>query len=87
MAMIYSVYVLRSQNHPRFYIGMTTNFERRLRQHNSGHTKSTRAYKPWVLVIIEEYDDAVTAREREKYLKSGVGREYIITQWTRSITE
>jgi putative endonuclease len=66
---------------------MTTNFDRRFRQHNSGHTKSTRAYKPWVLVLIEDYDDSYTAREREKYLKSGVGKEYIKMKWTRSITE
>jgi putative endonuclease len=81
------VYVLRSQVQPRFYIGMTTDFNKRLKQHNSGHTKSTRAYKPWTKVFIEEFDDSVSARNREKYLKSGIGREYIKNIWTRSITE
>ena len=51
---------------------MTTDFEKRLKQHNAGHTKSTKAYRPWKKVLIETFDDSLTARNREKYLKSGV---------------
>jgi putative endonuclease len=34
---------------------------------------------PWIIVIIEEFETRLKAREREKYLKTGVGREFIKT--------
>ena len=66
---------------------MTIDFEKRIKQHNAGYTKSTKAYRPWKKVLIEEFNDSYSARLREKYLKSGIGREYIKYIWTRSITE
>ena len=78
------VYVIRSQVDGRFYVGMTENLERRLNQHNSGKTKSTKGYRPWILVHSESYPDRITARKREKYLKSGTGKEYIKLLWSHS---
>jgi len=46
------VYVLKSENHWRFYVGMTENVDRRVKEHNSGHTKSTKGYIPWKLFFI-----------------------------------
>ncbi|MEQ8323331.1 MAG: GIY-YIG nuclease family protein [Vicingaceae bacterium] len=57
---------------------------RRLQEHNSGKTKSTKAFVPWKLFLIEEYETTEEARKREKYLKSGIGREYIKEIWSRS---
>jgi putative endonuclease len=46
------VYVLVSEVKTlRFYVGMTENLERRLIEHNSGKTQSTKPYAPWVLFI------------------------------------
>ena len=42
---MYFVYVLKSENNWRFYVGMTENIERRLTEHNSGKTKSTKGYR------------------------------------------
>ncbi len=78
------VYVLRSKDYDRFYIGMTSNLEKRLKEHNSGKTKSTKYYKPWNLFFYETFDNRSEARKREKWLKSGVGREYIKEKWSRS---
>jgi putative endonuclease len=78
------VYVLKSVENWRFYVGMTENVQRRLQEHNSGKTKSTKGYKPWVLVFTEEFDSRELAREREKYLKSGIGKEKIKEYWSRS---
>lgn len=44
--MEYYVYVLRSIEFKRNYVGFTTNIENRLKQHNTGKTRSTKAYKP-----------------------------------------
>jgi putative endonuclease len=74
--MIY-IYVIRSQKDGRFYVGMTENVEKRLKEHNQGKTKSTKGYCPWKLFFFEEYMTRVDARKREIYLKSGYGKQWI----------
>ena len=71
------VYVIRSEKDHRFYVGMTSDVSRRLKEHNSGKARSTKAYRPWVLFFFEEYPERLSARKREKYLKSGYGRKWI----------
>ena len=56
---------------------MTSNLEKRIRQHNAGYSKSTKPYKPWVLIYSEETADSKSGRKSEKYFKSGIGRELI----------
>ena len=51
--------------------------KKRLREHNAGRTFSTKPYCPWKLVYTKAFDDRSLAREYEKFLKSGVGREYL----------
>ena len=80
---MYVVYVLQSEIYKRMYVGMTNDLERRIKEHNNGKTKSTRYYKPWKVLFIESFSTRLEAREREKYLKSGIGREYI-KNWPRS---
>ncbi|MCA6377011.1 MAG: GIY-YIG nuclease family protein [Cytophagales bacterium] len=74
---MYYVYVLRSVDFGRFYVGLSDNVERRLNEHNKGKTSSTRFYAPWELVFVENFETRVQAREREKYLKGGSGKEFI----------
>ena len=81
---MWCVYVLRSQVAPRFYTGMSSNVENRLKEHNRGKTKSTKGYRPWELVFKEDYQSREEARKRELYLKTGIGREYIKKIWSRS---
>src|SRR5690606_11137501 len=57
--------------------GMTADLEKRLKEHASGYTKSTKAYIPWELIFIKEALDRLEARRLEKYDKSGVGKEYV----------
>jgi len=56
---------------------MTENPERRLIEHNQGRTKSTKGYKPWVLIYKEETETRKEARKLEKYYKSGYGKEIL----------
>ena len=76
---MFFVYVLYSEKYQRFYTGMTVDVLKRLKQHNLRQNKSTKAYIPWKLIYTKEFETRVEAREKEKYLKSGVGREFIIT--------
>ena len=75
--MLWYVYVLYSPSSRRFYTGMTQDFERRIQEHNNGKTKSTKGFRPWKLVYSEVAEDRVSARNRESFLKSGIGREWI----------
>jgi len=78
------VYVIYSKSHNRFYKGIAKNVERRLKEHNSGKTKSTKPFGPWELFFTEKFDTLQSARKREKFLKSGDGRKYIRLKWSRS---
>lgn len=83
---MFFVYVLRSEYYNRFYVGMTSNIERRLGEHNKGKTKSTKGYLPWKLFFFEEYPTRASARKREIYLKTGEGRAWIKRKWLLSST-
>jgi putative endonuclease len=41
---------------------MSKNIERRLKEHNSGNVKSTKAFIPWELVFQEEHETRIKAR-------------------------
>ncbi len=79
------VYILQSEKDGRFYVGMTADVERRVKEHNRGKSKSTKGYRPWKLMKVEEFDKRSDAREREKYLKGGSGKE-LIKNWFHSST-
>ena len=71
------VYVLKSEDNDIFYVGMTEDIERRLKEHNKGKSKFTKAYMPWVLLYSEEFSDYTTARVREKYFKTNAGKNWL----------
>ena len=48
------LYILQSQETNKYYIGSTTDLERRLVDHKRGNTRTTRIHKPWFLVYKEE---------------------------------
>jgi putative endonuclease len=73
------VYILRSEKNGRYYIGSTDDLDRRLEQHNSGHTPSTRPYRPWSIVYFEPMPDRPSARSREREIKSWKSRVMIET--------
>ncbi len=55
---------------------MTIDLDARVKRHNEGREKTTRAYMPFELIFSEIIDgDRVEARKREKYWKSGIGKE------------
>ena len=74
---MFFVYIIKSEVDGRFYKGFTGDLERRIKEHNSAKTKSTKAYIPWILVYKEEFQTRKEARDKEKYFKSGIGRDYI----------
>ena len=71
---MYYVYLLLSQKDKRTYLGSTDNLARRLNEHNTGKSISTKARVPFKLIYQEEHGSLKEARTREKYLKSRSGR-------------
>lgn len=61
---MYEVYALKSEKDGRIY-----------KEHNSGFVFSTKGYRPWKLIYRELVGARIEARKREKYWKSGIGKE------------
>jgi putative endonuclease len=74
---VYVIYAIKSSFDNRIYVGFTTNFEKRIKEHNQGKTKSTKGFRPWVLIYKEFAETRIEARAREKYLKSGCEKEFL----------
>jgi putative endonuclease len=74
---MYWVYVLESEKTGGLYIGSSAEPDERLKSHNAGRVRSTKGNRPWKRVLIEEHPDRLTAEKRERYLKSGYGRQWL----------
>ena len=74
---MFYAYVLKSINHDFLYKGHCENLEKRLIQHNSGMTTSTRPYLPFTIIYYESFETMEEAIAREKYFKTAAGRRYL----------
>lgn len=79
---MYSVYVLINLRTNRTYVGQTSDLNRRLKQHNNNSDSNPQRYTKkipgsWKLVHKEEYSSRAKAMRREKFLKSGQGRQWL----------
>jgi len=75
--MAYYVYVIKSLKDNNLYIGISKNPSKRLKQHNLGMTNSTKHRRPFKLIYQEKCVDRLEARKKEKFYKSGYGREIL----------
>jgi putative endonuclease len=71
------VYAIKSAEKKYIYVGLTNNPDRKIAEHNRKKEKTTRLYVPFKAILIEKYNTRLEARKREKYLKSGIGKEYL----------
>ena len=69
---MYYVYAINSKVRNYLYVGITNNINKRISQ-----SKTTKPYRPFKLIYQEGFSTRIEARKREKYLKSGCGREYL----------
>ena len=72
------VYLLQSEANGRFYIGSTTNIERRLEEHNDGKSHYTKLTRPFKLVFKQEYKTYKQARIIEYKLKKLKRRDILV---------
>lgn len=83
----YYVYILFSLKDGKLYIGYTTNLRKRVDYHNKGLNVSTKNRRPLKLIYSEAYISKIDARTREKFLKSGRGREVIKKQLKNTLDQ
>ncbi len=81
---MYYTYILHSKKTHRFYIGHTQDLIKRLSQHNSGYSKSTKHGIPWDLLYFEEFAERSSAMKREKEIKRKKSHKFIQTLANRS---
>lgn len=48
-----------------------------MEEHNIGKNRSTKAYAPFEVIYRKIFDTRLEAREHEKMLKSGYGKEFL----------
>lgn len=74
---MYYVYFLKSLKNDDIYIGSCEDVSIRIRRHNQGRVKSTKGYRPWRLLGIEEYQTRAESVKKEKFYKTQIQRQII----------
>ena len=71
------VYILYSEKLNKFYVGVSSDIDRRLAEHNSGKSKFTSRGTPWKLMYSEVFPTLNEAKKRELEIKKRKSRIYI----------
>src|SRR5690606_4336718 len=71
------VYIIRSEKSGALYTGCTSDLRNRLTEHNSGESTYTKSRGPYELIYYEACLNKNDAFAREKYLKTGMGKQYL----------
>ena len=66
------VYILKLVNGD-YYIGKSSNLERRIKEHKEGLSPTTKRFLPVKLVCYISFDSPDKAKKFETYLKTGSG--------------
>ena len=68
--MKFLVYILQSKVDGSYYIGYTSNLNKRLLQHNTAKSGYSARKIPWILVYTESFEEKSSALRRERFLKN-----------------
>ena len=74
---MYFVYAIASKSRNYIYVGISNNVQRRLDEHNLGYNKTTKPYRPFILIRQEEFLTRSEVRKREISLKSTTGKRFL----------
>ncbi|MBI2405712.1 GIY-YIG nuclease family protein [Candidatus Microgenomates bacterium] len=76
---MFYVYLLRSKIKNWVYVGMTGDLNERVKRHNLGREKTTRSYRPFELIFVQEFNERETGRDLEKFLKVRWNKEGLLS--------
>ena len=71
------VYILKSKKDIKLYVGYSQNPKNRIKLHNSGNVAVTKHRRPFKLIYLEGYQNQQDATSREKFFKTGWGRNHL----------
>ncbi len=71
------VYILYSEKRSRYYVGQTTDINKRLKRHNLGIVPSTKSGAPWKLVLQIEVLSRSEAMTLERRIKKRGAKRYL----------
>ena len=71
-------YILFSSKLQKHYIGACTDIDRRLHEHNNGHSKFTSLGIPWTVLYVKEFETLVLAKQFELKIKKMKSKKYIL---------
>lgn len=74
---MWCVYILESKRDGSLYVGITNDLINRLKLHNDGKVYATRMRRPFKLIYYEAHTNKYDAAKREKFLKTGWGKNWI----------
>ena len=72
-----TVYVIESLSDKTWYTGIAIDAGTRLKEHNAGKDRFTKGHRPWKIIYTEMQNDWMSARQREKYLKTAAGKNWL----------
>ena len=75
--MSYFTYILYSKKLDRYYVGHTNNLDRRLFEHNSYQSSSTKIGVPWEVLYCKEFSTNSEANKFELKIKAMKSRKFI----------
>jgi putative endonuclease len=70
-------YLLQSKKNKRWYTGCAGDLRKRFKEHNKGVVGYTKGRGPFNLIYYEACLNKSDAFDRERYLKTGMGRKYL----------
>ncbi len=74
---MFYVYILQSLKDGKLYTGFAEDLRKRILKHNLGKVFSTKSRRPLRLIYLEVCLHKEDAKQREKYLKTGIGKRFI----------
>jgi len=80
------VYIIRSKKDGYWYTGSTIDLRKRFNDHNRNKVYTTKSRGPFELMYYEACLNEQDARQREKYLKTGMGKRYLKNRLERFLS-
>jgi putative endonuclease len=74
---MYTAYILKSLKDEHFYYGHSQDLQNRLKRHNTGKVRSTKARRPFIIHYYEEFATKSEAAKREYFFKTIEGYNYL----------
>ena len=83
---MFYTYVIKSKKDGNNYTDFTKDLRKRFTEHNTNKIFSTKGRGPFELIYYEACLNSQDALNREKYLKSGMGKRYLKNRMKRFLS-